>query len=230
MKVIDELRSIIPTISTGILTADMMNLGAELELITGVGAKLLHFDVMDGRFWPKITIGAPFVKAIKTSMLKDVHLLSDRPEDHIEDFAKAGADMITFAVESCGDIARALTRIGQMDNANNQAGGILKGLSLNPATPVDSVGPFIGRADIVLLLAVSPNAAGRNFIPELPDRIAAVRKIKEDAIIFIDGGVNKNNIADVAAMGPDVVITGSAVFDGKAPRQNAKFMLEAMGK
>jgi ribulose-phosphate 3-epimerase len=230
MKVFDELKKVIPTISIGILTADMMNLSSQLELIESAGVRLLHFDVMDGRFWPKITVGPFFVRGIKTTMLKDVHLLVEQPENHIEDFVEAGADMIIFAVESCGDIAGTLRRINQMKNANEPARGILKGVSLNPSTSVDVICPVIDDVDIVLLLAVSPDAAGQNFISQLPDKITALRNIKEDVLIFVDGAVKKNNIAEVAAMGPDVIITGSAVFDGKAPKDNARFMLEAVGK
>lgn len=230
MKIINELKAVTPTVSVGVLTADMMDLGSELELIESAGVDLLHFDVMDGHFWPKITIGPSFVKGIKTSMLKDVHLLIDRPENHIDDFAKAGADMITFAVESCGDIAQTLQRIGQMQNANDPNRGILKGISLNPETPIDVAAGSIDDIDIVLLLAVGSKTGKQNFISELPDRIAELKKIKGDTLIFVDGAIKKDNIVEVATMGPDVVITGSAVFDSKTPKENAKFMLEAMGK
>jgi ribulose-phosphate 3-epimerase len=230
MKVLDELKKVIPTISVGILTADMMNLSSQLELIESAGVRLLHFDIMDGRFWPKITVGPSFVRGIKTTMLKDVHLLVEQPENHIEDFVEAGADMITFAVESCGDIARTLRRISQMKNANEPARGILRGVSLNPSTPVDVICPVIDDVDIVLLLAVSPDASGQNFISQLPDKMTELRNIKEDVLIFVDGAVKKNNIAEIAATGPNVIIAGSAVFDGKAPKDNARFLLEVVGK
>lgn len=230
MKILDELRSITPTISVGVLTADMMNLASELELIEDAGVKLLHFDVMDGHFWPNITIGPSFAKGIKTSMLKDVHLLIDKPEKYIEDFAKAGADIIIFAAESCSDISLALQKIGQMQNVNDPERGILKGISLNPSTPVNIVGSVVDDVDAVLLLAVGPDTGKQAFILQLPDRIAELKKIREDILIFVDGAIKKDNIADVASMGPDVIITGSAVFDGKTPKENAEFMLKAIGK
>ena len=230
MKILDELKAITPAVSVGVLTANMMNLGSELEIIETAGVKLLHFDVMDGQFWPNITIGSSFVKGIKTSMLKDVHLLIDKPENHIEDFVKAGADMITFAAESCDDIAGTLEMIGQMKNANDPDRDILRGLSLNPATPINVISQVIEDVDIVLLLAVGPNTGSQNFISELPGKIAELKKIKKDALVFVDGAIKKNNIAEVAAMSPDVVITGSAVFDGKDPAGNVKFMMEAIGK
>ncbi|MFC1677701.1 ribulose-phosphate 3-epimerase [Planctomycetota bacterium] len=230
MKTLDQLKNIGQTISVGVLTADIMNLTAELESIEAAGIKLLHFDIMDGHVWPNITIGPSFVKGVKSSMLNDVHLLIDKPENHIEAFAKAGADMIVFAVESCGDIGKTLRAIGEMENANDPDRGILRGVSLNPETPIDVISSVIDDVDIVELLAVSPDAPGENFISQLPVRIAQVKKIKDDVLIFVDGGIKKNNIAEVAAMGPDVIITGSAVFDGKTPKENAEFMLEAIGK
>ena len=230
MKILDELTKIGQTVSVGILTADIMSLATELDLIESAGVRLLHFDVMDGKIWPNITVGANFVKGVKSSMLNDVHLLIESPEDHIEAFAKAGADMIVFAVESCGDVGKTLRAIGEMENANDPDRGILRGVSLNPETAVDVISSVIGDVDVVELLAVSPNAPGENFISQIPERIAQVKKLKDDVLIFVDGGIKKNNIAEIAAMGPDVIITGSAVFDGKTPKENAEFMLEAIGK
>ena len=227
-SMLEQLRKASPLVTVGVLTADMMALESELKKIEDVGVKLLHFDVMDGCFWPKITVGSPFVQGIKTAMLKDVHLLINKPENHIESFAKAGADMITFPVETCGDVASALRKIGQMENANDPSRGILKGLSLNPETPIDSIKDVIDDVDIVLLLIVSPDAGADKFISDLPSRIEKLKKIKEDIVIFVDGGIKRDNIADVARMGADIIVTGSAVYDGKDPAGNAKFMIEAI--
>jgi len=226
----EELKKESPLISVGILTADMMNLASEIQLLEDAGIKLLHIDVMDGRIWPKITVGAGFLGGLKTTMLKDVHLLIDKPENHIESFVKAGADIIIFSVEYCDDVSRTLSVISQMENINNPDRGILKGISLNPETSIDVVTPVINDIDIVLLLAVGPKTGKQNFISELPERIAELKKIKEDVLIFVDGAIKKDNITEVAAMEPNVIITGSAVFDGKAPKENAEFMLKAIGK
>ena len=214
----------------GILTADMMNLGSEIKLLEKTGVKLLHIDVMDGNIWPKITVGAGFLGGLKTTMLKDVHLLIDKPEKHIEDFAKAGADIIIFSVEYCDDVSHALSLVSQMENANDPDRGILRGISLNPDTPIDVAAGVIDNVDIVLLLAVGPKTGKQNFISELPGKIAELKKIKEDVFIFIDGAIKKDNIAKVAAMDPNVIITGSAVFDGKDAAGNAKFMMETINE
>jgi ribulose-phosphate 3-epimerase len=229
-SIVEQIRNNSPVLSVGILTADLMNLRSELAILENAGVGLLHIDVMDGLIWPKITVGSSFVQGIKTSLLKDVHLLIDKPEVHVESFIKAGADIITFSAEYCTDIAKTLSKIGQMQNANDPSRGILKGLSLNPSTPIDKIVSFIEDIDIVVLLAIGPDTGSENFISALPDRIKQIRTIKQDILIFVDGAINKKNIADVTAMYPDVIVTGSAVFDGKDAPGNVKFMLDVIKK
>ena len=224
---IDTLKQSCPQLSVGILTADMMNLCSEIQLLETAGVELLHIDVMDGKIWSNITVGPSFLGGLKTTMFKDVHLLIDKPESHIESFARAGADIIVFSVEYCDDISQTLNKIGQMENVNDSERGILRGVSLNPDTPIDSIAPVIDDVDVVVLLAVGPDTGKQNFILDLPGRIAELKRLKEDIVIFVDGAIKKNNIAQVAAMGPDVIVTGSAVFDGKDPAGNLKFMLDA---
>ena len=168
---IDKLRQSYPRLSVGILTADMMDLGSEIQLLEKAGVELLHIDVMDGKVWPKVTVGPSFLGGLKTTMLKDVHLLIDKPEKHIESFAKAGADIIVFSVEYCDDVNKTLTMIDQMDNVNDAGRGILRGVSLNPETPIDSIAPVIDDVDVVVLLAVGPDTGKQNFISDLPGRI-----------------------------------------------------------
>ena len=220
MTTIEKLRGFLPTVSVGFLTADIMNLQGELELIEKAGVKLLHFDVMDGKVWPKITAGAFLVGGVKTPLLKDVHLLIDKPEEHIEAFVKAGADIITFSVEYCADVKGTLDAIEHKD--------LLVGLSVNPSTQIDVIEEFMGDIDVVVLLAIGPDTGSCNFISELPERISQLRKLKKDILVFVDGAIKKDNIAEVAAMGPDVIVTGSVVFDGKDPQGNAEFMLNSL--
>jgi ribulose-phosphate 3-epimerase len=227
---VERIHKSSPVLSVGVLTADWMNLRSELAILENEGVELLHIDVMDGRIWPKITVGSVFVQGVKTSLLKDVHLLIDKPECHIESFVKAGADVITFSVEYCGDIAKTLSKITQMQNINDPGRGILKGLSLNPSTAIERIAPFINDIDVIVLLAVGPDTGNDNFISALPDRIKQLRTLKQNILVFVDGAINKKNIAEVAAMGPDAIVTGSAVFDGKDAAGNLKFMLDAIKK
>jgi ribulose-phosphate 3-epimerase len=225
--VIDELRFGPPKLSVGILAGDIMDFGASISLLERFGV-LLHLDVMDGRVWPKITAGASILAGMRTRLLKDVHLLIERPEKHVEDFAKAGADIISFSVEHCGDVAATLDLIGEMQNANDPARGVLRGVSLDPDTPVEVLEPVSDKFDVCVLLAVGPTTGKQEFIARLPEKIAAVRKLHDDAVIFVDGAVTKDNMGRMAAMGPHGIVTGSAAFAGN-PAENIQFMLDKIG-
>jgi ribulose-phosphate 3-epimerase len=222
--VLDVLRTRPPKLSVGILAADAMDYGAGVKLLEQFGV-LLHLDVMDGRVWPSITAGAPVLAGLCTSLLKDVHLLIEEPEKHVVAFAKAGADVISFSIEHCGDVAATLDLIGQQTNANDPARGIVRGVSLDPATPVEAIAAVADKIDAVTLLAVGPTTGKQSFIDALPAKIAAVRALNEQIVIFVDGAVTKDNIGQLAAMGPNGIVTGSAAFAGN-PAENIQFMLE----
>jgi ribulose-phosphate 3-epimerase len=228
----DELRAKSPLISVGILTADLMSLGSELKLMERAGVRLLHVDVTDGCFCPMMTVGPVFVKAMKTSLLKDVHLLIDEPLNKLESYIAAGADMITVQVESCRHIHRVLQALGEMTNANNSNRGILRGVALNPGTPLEVIAPLMDELEMVFLLAVNPGWSGQKFIPSTRLRLEQLRQMIRDTgrdiLVGVDGGVTRDNIADVARMEADIIVTGSAVFDGKAPLENAKFMISTV--
>jgi ribulose-phosphate 3-epimerase len=233
-KLFDELKGACPVITVGVLTADMMHLGSELAEIERAGVKLLHIDVMDGCFCPMMTLGPPFIKGLKTPLLKDVHLMIEEPLDKLESFVAAGADIITINVESCRHLHRALQMLGEMENVNDAERGILRGIVLNPATPLDLAESVLDEVEMVFLLAVNPGFSGQKLIPSTKGKLARLKELignaKKEVLVGIDGGVKKSNIAEIAAMGPDIVVTGSAVFDGKAPHENAKFMMEALNK
>jgi len=228
----DELREAAPLVSVGILTADLMSLGSELELIRQAGVRMVHFDVMDGCYCPMLTMGPWFVKALKTPLLKDVHLLIEDPLARLDDFVAAGADLVTVHIGSCRHIHRVLQRLGEMTNVNDPARGIVRGIALDPEVPLEAVAPLLNEVEMVVLLAVNPGWAGQKFIATTGPRIdqlkRMIRDAKRDILIGVDGGITRNNIVDVARMGADIIVTGSAVFDGKNPRENAAFMLEAI--
>ena len=227
-----QLREASPLISVGILTADLMSLGSELKLMENAGVKLLHVDVMDGCFCPMMTVGPGLIKAMKTPLLKDIHLLIEDPLNKLESYVAAGADMITVHVESCRHIHRVLQKLGEMTNANDSNRGILRGIALNPGTPLEVITPLIDELEMVFLLAVNPGWSGQKFIPATQDRLNRLRQMigdaKKDVLVGVDGGITRNNIVNVARMDVDIIVTGSAVFDGKTPLKNAKFMISAV--
>lgn len=221
-----------PLISVGILTADLMSLGSELRLMEKAGIKLLHVDVMDGCFCPMMTVGPGFIKAIKTPLLKDIHLLINEPLEKLGGYVAAGADMITVHVESCLHIHRVLQTLGDMTNINDPARGILRGIALNPGTPLEVLKPLMDEVEMIFLLAVNPGWSGQKFISSTEVRlrqlINMIREADKDILIGVDGGITRDNIGDAARMGADIIVTGSAVFDGRTPLENARFMVNAL--
>lgn len=191
---------------------------------------LIHVDVMDGCFCPAMTVGPPFIKAIKTSLLKDVHLMIEQPLGKLEGYVAAGADIVTIHVEAGPHIHRALQMLGGMKNANDASCGIVRGVALNPGTALETVRPLLPEVELVTLLAVNPGWSGQKFIAateqRLQDLLAMIRRAGRDILVAVDGGVTRENIADVARMGADIIVTGSAVFDGRTPKENAKSMLK----
>ena len=232
--ILEALRGLAPTISVGMLTADLLSLGTELAAIEAAGVRVVHVDVMDGEFCPMMTVGPPVIKAIRTPMLKDVHLMIGDPLDKLESYVAAGADMITVHVESCRHPHRALQALGKMTNANDPARGLVRGAALNPGTPIEAIEPLLDELEMVVLLAVNPGWGGQSFIPATQARIARVvemiREAGTGAIVAVDGGIKKDNVAEVARMGADMIVTGSAVFDGKTPAENAELMLQAVAE
>jgi ribulose-phosphate 3-epimerase len=230
--VFQAIRDAAPTLSVGVLTADLLRLGDEISLLEKSGARLLHFDVMDGSFCPMLTFGAPVVRAAHGNLFKDVHLMVDEPLRKLPEFVEAGADVVTVHVEAERHIHRVFQELASMRNANDPARGLVRGLALNPGTPLEALDPLLDVVDLVLLLAVNPGFRGQRFDASTPRRLEQTRRRIEgcgrDILLGVDGGVTRDNIRDVAALRPDLIVTGSAVFDGKAPLENAAFMLEAV--
>jgi ribulose-phosphate 3-epimerase len=221
-------------ISVGILTADTMNLQSELSKIETAGVRVLHFDVMDGHFCPMMTFGPPFIKAIQTNMLKDVHLMIQNPLDFLKDYVQAGADILTVHVESTIHIHRVFQELAHVKSVHRPNNDIVRGVALNPGTPVESVFPLLNQVELVSLLAVNPGWGGQKCDPGVFDKI---KKLKTeiaarhlDVIVSLDGGVTKENIQSCGEGGADLIVTGSAVFDKKDPMGNARFMLEKIGQ
>jgi ribulose-phosphate 3-epimerase len=204
-------------VAASILSADFGRLADEVRAVDQAGSDWIHVDVMDGHFVPPITIGPLITAAVRraTRLPLDVHLMVQEPAHLIPEFVKAGADRITVHVEACRDVAGTLALIREA--------GAIPGLSLNPPTDMEQVAPYVGAADLLLVMTVNPGWGGQPIVEGAMDKIAAARKLREQLggtfLIEVDGGIKGYNAAEATRAGADVLVAGSAVFGSKDYRQ-----------
>jgi ribulose-phosphate 3-epimerase len=201
-------------IAPSILSADFSKLGDHIKALDAYGADIIHIDVMDGMFVPNISFGIPIIKSIRklTKLPFDVHLMIEEPSRYVEDFVRAGADIITVHYEADRHIDRTINYIKSF--------GIKAAIALNPATPIDCIKHLISNVDMVLIMSVNPGFGGQKYIGYCSDKIKEVRaladKYNKDLMIQVDGGIDAINIGEVVNSGANVIVAGSAVFkDGE---------------
>lgn len=209
-------------LSPSILSADFCNLGRDIRCVEEAGAQYLHIDIMDGMFVPSISFGMPVFKCVKkcSDLFMDVHMMVEKPERYVEELVKLGADGVTIHVEACDCVAETLANIRSL--------GAKPGIAINPETPVSEVLPYLGMVDLVLVMTVHPGFGGQKYIAECTDKIRQVRcAINEqypDVKLEIDGGVSLDNLEMNLEAGADVIVAGSAVFNGDITQNVNEFL------
>ena len=203
-------------LSPSILSADFSRLGEQIKELDEAGAQYVHIDVMDGMFVPSISFGMPVIRAIRACTDR----IFEEPGRYIDEFAEAGADLITVHAESCRHLDRTIEKIKEK--------GLLAGVAINPATPVSAISCVLEKVDMVLVMTVNPGFGGQKLIPYTVEKVRELKKIVDEkglkTDIEVDGGVNLSNVEELMDAGANIIVAGSAIFSGDVTENTIRFL------
>jgi ribulose-phosphate 3-epimerase len=217
----------LPILAPSILAADFTKLGENIEDVIKGGVTWIHCDIMDGHFVPNISYGPGIVKAAKKTAPEaffDVHLMIENPDDYVENFVEAGADLISVHYETCPHLHRSIQNIKKY--------GLMTGVVVNPATSLHNIEPVLADVDLVLIMSVNPGFGGQSFIESSYNKLSELAKMREEKelrfLIQVDGGVNLKNIKKVSEAGADILVAGSSVFSAENITSRVEELIEKL--
>lgn len=214
-------------LSPSILSADFGRLGEQIKEVEHAGAQYLHIDVMDGLFVPSISYGMPVIASIRkcSSIFFDVHLMIEKPERYLQEFADSGADLINFHLEATADAEGTIAKIRELNKK--------VGITIKPGTPAEAVEPYLNKVDMVLVMTVEPGFGGQKLIPECLDKVTEIRRMADarglHTNIEVDGGINVDNVELALQAGANVIVAGSAVFKNDISANVKSFLTKMRG-
>lgn len=214
-------------LSPSILSADFGRLGEQIKEVEHAGAQHLHIDVMDGLFVPSISYGMPVIASIRkcSSIFFDVHLMIEKPERYLQEFADSGADLINFHLEATADAEGTIAKIRELNKK--------VGITIKPGTPAEAVEPYLNKVDMVLVMTVEPGFGGQKLIPECLDKVTEIRRMADarglHTDIEVDGGINVDNVELALQAGANVIVAGSAVFKNDISANVKSFLTKMRG-
>ncbi len=214
-------------LSPSILSADFGRLGEQIKEVEHAGAQYLHIDVMDGLFVPSISYGMPVIASIRkcSSIFFDVHLMIEKPERYLQEFADSGADLINFHLEATADAEGTIAKIRELNKK--------VGITIKPGTPAEAVEPYLNKVDMVLVMTVEPGFGGQKLIPECLDKVTEIRRMADarglHTDIEVDGGINVDNVELALQAGANVIVAGSAVFKNDISANVKSFLTKMRG-